>query len=190
MKKYFFLVLVPALIISGTSFAASVEEGGKIFHRYCAKCHAGDGAVSDYGRSLKPKPARDLRTNHLFIAPKELPIIIKYGVYGREMPNWESVLSDAEVKDVAAYVRTLNYAPDPKEGERLFRQKCFACHGAEGPAKKLYGAPDLDMSPLQAFDMGRVIRYGRHGTIMSPKEDILTNPEIADIVTYLQSIKK
>ncbi len=190
MKRSVFLILVLVLMFTGTGVAASVAAGEKIFKKYCTRCHAEDGSVSEYGRNIKPQPARDLRTNRLFVAPKELPIIIKYGVYGREMPRWEDVLSDAEILDVAAYVRTLKYTPDPKAGEKLFKEKCFGCHGAEGAAKKLFNAPDLEMSPLQAFDMGRVVRFGRHGTIMSPKERILTNPVIADMVEYLQSIKK
>jgi len=190
MKWFFLMILVMMLTIILKTPAASGADGEKIFKKYCAKCHAEDGSVSEYGRDIKPKPARDLRTNRLFVAPKELPIIIKYGLYGRGMPKWEDVLNEEEILAVGAYVRTLKYTPDIKEGERLFNEKCFACHGKEGPAKKIFQAPDLDMSPLQAFDMGRVIRYGRHGTIMSPKEDLLTNPMIADIIEYLQSIKK
>ena len=190
MKWFFLIALVMMLMIAIKTPAASGADGEKIFKKYCAKCHAEDGSVSDYGRNIKPKPARDLRTNRLFVAPKELPIIIKYGVYGREMPKWEDVLNEEEILAVAAYVRTLKYTPDRKEGEKLFKEKCFACHANEGSAKKIFKAPDLDLSPLQAFDMGRVIRYGRHGTIMSPKEEALTNPMIADIIEFLQSIKK
>lgn len=190
MKRFFLIVVVMMLIVIPKIPAASGADGKQIFKNYCAKCHAEDGSVSEYGRNIKPKPARDLRTNRLFVAPRELPIIIKYGVYGRGMPKWEDVLNEEEIRAVAEYVRTLKYSPDIKTGEILFKEKCFACHGKDGPAKKLFNAPDLDMSPLQAFDMGRIIRYGRHGTIMSPKEDLLTNPMIADIIEYLQSIKK
>lgn len=190
MKISFFICLLLSALLFAAPFTASGADGEKIFKKYCAKCHAEDGSVSAYGRNIKPRPARDLRTTRLFVAPKELPIIIKYGVYGREMPKWEDVLTEEEILSVAAYVRTLKYSPNIKEGEKLFNEKCFPCHGKEGPAKKIFKAPDLDLSSLQAFEMGRVIRFGRHGTIMTPKEELLTNPMIADIIEYLQSIKK
>jgi len=46
------------------------------------------------------------------------------------------------------------------------------------------------MSPLGEREMAQVIRFGRHNTVMFPKETILLNPEIANIVAYLVSIKK
>ena len=167
--------------------AIANENGKRIYEKYCVKCHGEDGSVSEYGRARK---ARDLRTNRLFISPKELLVTVKYGVYGREMKGWSDILTNDEVKDVAQYIRTLSYKPDPKNGEGLFNLRCASCHAKEGAAKKLFGAPDLDMSPLGEREMAQVIRFGRHNTVMFPKETILLNPEIANIVAYLISIKK
>ncbi|MEE9542998.1 MAG: cytochrome c, partial [Thermodesulfobacteriota bacterium] len=139
---------------------------------------------------MKERQARDLRTNRLFIAPKELLSIIKYGLYGREMKGWKYVLKDDEILDVAAFVRTLKYSPDKEAGKKIFDLRCSSCHSEEGAAKSLFQAPDLDMSPLGPVEMGRVIRFGRHGTMMSPKRDLYTNPDVADVVEYLQSIKR
>lgn len=170
--------------------AADVKNGAKIFKKYCAKCHGEDGSVSEYGRAMKGRQARDLRTNRSFIAPKELLSIIKYGLYGREMKGWKYVLKDEEILDVASFVRTLKYTPDMEAGREFFELRCSSCHSEEGAAKSLFKAPDLDMSPLGPVEMGRVIRFGRHGTMMSPKRDLYSNPDVANVVEYLQSIKK
>lgn len=191
MKKSLFFIAVVLFIILGVNSAAFANGNGKrIFEKYCVKCHGNDGSVSEYGRSLKPMPARDLRTNRLFISPKELLVTIKYGVYGREMKGWADILNTNEIRDVAEYVRTFSYQPSPGEGEKIFKLRCAGCHAKEGGAKKLFGAPDLDMSPLGERELASVIRFGRHNTVMFPKEVILSNPEIANVVAYLLKIKK
>jgi len=179
------------LLVAGAygTASADVKNGESLFKKHCVKCHGEDGSVSEHGRSLKPS-ARDLRTNRLFIGPAELRSIIKYGLYGREMKAWQDVLTDSEIIDVAEFVRTLTYAPDIKAGEKFFMARCAGCHAKDGPVKKLFRAPDLDMSPLGHVEMARVARFGRHGTMMNPKRDLFRNPDLANVVEYLQSIKK
>ncbi|MFQ5441637.1 MAG: c-type cytochrome [Thermodesulfobacteriota bacterium] len=191
MKKCVLFIMALLLVVGAYGTAsADVSNGKRIFLKYCAKCHAKDGTVSEYGRKKRPRPARNLRTNRLFIAPAELLTIIKYGLYGREMKGWQSVLTNDEIIDVAEFVRTLKYEPDIKAGKKFFMARCARCHLEKGPGKKLFKAPDLDMSPLGAIEMARVVRFGRHGTMMSPKRDMFKNPDIANVVGYLQSIKK
>ncbi len=191
MKKCVLFIAVLLLVVGTYATAgADVKNGQKLFKKYCAKCHGADGSVSEYGRSMKGRQARDLRTNRLFIAPKELLSIIKYGLYGREMKGWQFVLKDNEILDVAAFVRTFEYKPDAGAGKKFFDLRCSSCHSEKGAAKTLFKAPDLDMSSLGPVEMGRVIRFGRHGTMMSPKKDLFSNPDVADVVEYLQKIKK
>jgi mono/diheme cytochrome c family protein len=191
MKKYVLFILA-ILLIAGTygTASAEVENGAKIFKMHCAKCHGGDGSVTDFGLSLKPSSAKDLRTNRLFIDPVHLLAIIKFGRYGRGMQAWEDTLSDQEIVDVAAFVRTLKYEPDIKAGEEFFKLRCASCHVKDGSAKIVFNAPDLEMSPLGPIEMARVVKLGRHGTMMSPKRDLYRNPDLANVIAYLQSIKK
>ena len=60
MKKYV-LFLAVFLLVVGTYATASadVKDGEKLFKKYCAKCHGADGSVSEYGRSMKGRQARD-----------------------------------------------------------------------------------------------------------------------------------
>jgi mono/diheme cytochrome c family protein len=191
LKKYVLYIMALVLVI-GVYATASADAGNgqKLFKKHCARCHGGDGSVSKYGKSIEPYPARDLRTNRLFIAPGELLTIIKYGVYGREMSGWEKVLRNSEILDVAEYVRTLKYKPDIGAGKKFFTQRCATCHDKNGPGKRIFHAPDLDMSPLGHIGMARVIRFGRHGTMMTTKRDLFTNPDLANVIEYLQSIKR
>ncbi|MBI5048769.1 MAG: c-type cytochrome [Deltaproteobacteria bacterium] len=191
MRKFIFFIVFTLMIVFGTYPEASASENGKIiFEKYCAKCHGKDGSVSEYGKSIKPVSAKDLRTNKLFISPKEILIIIKYGIYGREMKGWSDILSPNDIKDVAEYVRTFTYKPKPEEGEKTFKLRCASCHARDGSAKKIFEAPDLDMSPLGERELARTIRYGRYNTMMFPKDALLSNIEIANVVSYLMSIKK
>lgn len=194
MKKYILLFVLTALAISRLSHAEApeVEKGREIFIRFCVKCHGEDGSGSRYGK-LQKIPVRDLRTNRLFFSDRELLIMINHGASWRETQNLGYVLratSEEETKDVASYVRTLKYAPDLKNGERLFKERCALCHGAKGAAKKLWKAPDLNGSHLDQFEMARTVRYGIHSTLMYPRENLHTNTEIADVVEYTQGLKK
>jgi len=191
VKKFVLFIAALMLVVGfyGTA-KADVQNGERIFKKYCAKCHGKDGTVSKYGRNIKPHPARNLTTNRLFIAPKELRIIIKYGVYGREMKSWQNVLSDKGIIDVASYVRTLTYKPDIAAGKKFFQLRCANCHAKTGSGKNIFHAPDLDMSSLGPVGMARVVRFGRHGTMMSVKTDLFKNTDLANVIGYLQSIKK
>lgn len=191
MKKINFFIMILLLLVLGIYAEASANGNGKkIFEQYCAKCHGKDGSVSEYGKSIKPVSAKDLRTNKLFISPKEILIIIKYGIYGREMKGWADILSQNDIKDVAEYVRNFNYKPNQEEGGKTFKLRCASCHDRDGSAKKIFEAPDLDMSPLGEKELARTIRFGRYNTMMFPKDALLSNIEIADVVSYLMSIKK
>lgn len=191
MKKYILPFVLTVLAVTGVVYASSgLETGKKIYDKYCVKCHGEDGSGSKYGLALRPKPVRDLRTNRLFMSDNELSIIVNHGGVWREMPNWRYVLTEDELKDNVRYVRTLDYIPDQKNGEKLFKEKCALCHASEGVFKNKWSAPDLDRSALSPHEMARIVRYGVHNTFMYPRESVRTNAEIADIVAYIQSLKK
>lgn len=192
MKKIIFMIVLTALAfsVSADSSANEAEKGKKVYDKYCVKCHGEDGSGSKYGLGLRPKPAGDLRTNRFFLSDNELLIVVNHGGALREMPNWQYVLTEVEAKDVAVYVRIFNHTPDHKRGERLFNEKCALCHASDGAFKLKWNAPDLDRPDLSAYETARTIRYGVHDTFMYPREGILSNAEISDIVVYIQGLKK
>ena len=191
MKK-FMLFILAAMVVLGTYGTASADtpNGKRLYSKYCVKCHGADGTVSKYGKALKPRPARNLRTNRLYIAPSELLTTIKYGLYGREMKGWQSVLTAEEIIDVAAFLRTMTYKPDVKRGKEFYNSRCARCHSRGGSDHKLFNAPSLVMSPLGPSEMAREVRFGRHGSMMKPKKNTFVNTEVADVIEYVMQIKK
>ena len=59
----------------------------------------------------------------------------------------DELLSAAQIRDVAGYVRTLSGKEKPsaasRRGSAVFAQQCTICHGAEGKGDRKVGAPDL-----------------------------------------------
>ncbi|MFN7927354.1 MAG: c-type cytochrome [Blastocatellia bacterium] len=111
-----------------------VVRGEKMYLTQCAMCHGpkGEGGVGEGGRGpvlAKPKLAR---------APDEdtLKAIIRGGIAGTGMPGTRLV--DAELRDLAAYVRKLGQVPvvtlpgDARRGAALYQRDCAGCHTIDG----------------------------------------------------------
>lgn len=120
-----------------------LARGEKLYLTQCAMCHGPQGE-GDSGPILsKPKLAR---------APDEdaLKAIIRGGLAGTGMPGTRLV--EAELRDLAAYVRKLGQAPptmlpgDKQRGAVLYNRDCVSCHmiagrgGAFGPDLTTIGA--------------------------------------------------
>ncbi|HXE62448.1 MAG TPA: cytochrome c [Bryobacteraceae bacterium] len=126
--------------------AAQVTRGAKLFADNCAKCH---GATA---KGMTGKDNTDL-VRSLYVLEDEKGILltppIKNGFPDKGMPS--SNLTDAEIKDVAAWLRLQAYGAghrvtysfldiltgDPKKGEAYFNGpgKCGTCHSATGDLK-------------------------------------------------------
>ncbi len=205
MKKFALIVgmaLSLLLIINNHdlyALDADTKAGKKIYKQRCTHCHGEKGEVSDYGKKLKPFPAKDLRTN--LLPDKEMLLTVKYGLYGRSMPGFanttvdpktraiEEKLTDEDVTNVIAYIRTLSYTPDIWHGKDLYAKVCSPCH-TDTKGKKLSRSKDLKKSALSKEEMAELIRYGKHNKPMIARRDIMTNVEIADIISYLMSIRE
>jgi mono/diheme cytochrome c family protein len=166
--KYF--VLSIAFLCGSTAVGQIIQStdlsrGKQIYQANCSPCHGmsgdGNGPSAKY---LSPLP-RDFtkgkykfRTTPSGSLPTDNNIYntIKNGVIHTSMPNWEGILSDQDVFDVTAYIKTLAekfiiQTPAPevvipknvpemtdklvKDGEMLYRvMECWNCHGAYGMA--------------------------------------------------------
>lgn len=126
-----------------TQSPTDLARGEKLYLTQCAMCHGpkGEGGSGEGGRGpvlAKPKLAR---------APDvdALKLIIRGGIAGTGMPGTRLV--EAELNDLAAYVRKLGQVPvvtllgDAKRGAALYQRDCASCHTIDG-----YGGafgPDL-----------------------------------------------
>lgn len=124
MKGTRALALILLAVLTNAAFArparageANLANGKEQYQTHCASCHGkegkGDGPDAE---DLDPKPAdhtngkamNRLRNNYLFT-------LIKNGgkAVGKsdQMPGWGNVLSEKDINDVIAFVRSLAKPP-------------------------------------------------------------------------------
>ncbi len=104
---------------AGANSAADPARGAASYLTLCASCHgprgAGDGPT---GQALDPRPARHddgaymnaLSNEHLFRVIKEGGAAVGKSPL---MTPWGGALSDAQIRDVVAHVRSLADPPYP-----------------------------------------------------------------------------
>ena len=132
---YAALVCVPLPLLAQQSgkAAGGAGEGKQIFATTCAACHGLDGAGGEHGPDISHR--REVQG----LTDQALQQIVRTGVPGTGMPAFRS-LSDAQVKAVVRYLRTLQgqnraeVSGNPKLGRAIFFGKagCSQCHMAKG----------------------------------------------------------
>jgi cytochrome c oxidase cbb3-type subunit III len=110
-------------------------RGQQLFQRNCAFCHAADGTARNWiGSFLEPHP-RDLTADASMasMTRSRLTAVVRDGLPSTSMPAWKTVLSQADIAAVVAYVdRALHrLAPEPDA----------TAAAAPGPGTAPAGAP-------------------------------------------------
>lgn len=104
-----FVFLLGVALFPVKSFAADIEAGKTKFQTYCVTCHGpeakGDGVAA---AALNPKP-RNLQATTKTDA--EMKKVIKEGGpsmgLSTTMAAWGTVLSDSDIDNIIAYVRSI-----------------------------------------------------------------------------------
>jgi mono/diheme cytochrome c family protein len=88
-----------------------LAAGAEIYSEMCARCH-GDSTHdgNTLGASFYP-PAPRLVGRASRYGERELFWIIKHGIRNTAMPAWGSLLSDEDIRQVAAVVKRLDVVP-------------------------------------------------------------------------------
>lgn len=218
-KAFAFALLL--LITTFTLFATASAQGGdvtrgkKLFDQDCAVCH-GDRGQGRVGATLA-KDFPGIRVNDL------LKDIISNGVQGSVMPAWAKAkggpLSDAEIDDIVAYVRSLgNIAPtvaaqppatkaaavpspiatfpagDAKSGAKVFADNCALCHGANGEGR-IGATLSRDWAGINVTTfLNTTIARGVSGSKMPAWSQAyggpLTNQQVADVAAFVTTLRK
>jgi mono/diheme cytochrome c family protein len=88
--------------------AGDSAKGKAAYEKYCMACHGpqgkGDGPA---GKMLKPPAADFTSAESKKKSEEDLRQVVENGKPGTAMGPWKSQLSDADIKDVLAYLITL-----------------------------------------------------------------------------------
>ncbi|MFH1820105.1 c-type cytochrome [Thiobacillus sp.] len=87
--------------------AGQMERGFRIYREWCVMCHAPPGRpVPPMAKGLNPEaPAMVEEVEEM--SPAELFWVTRNGIRFTGMPAWEASLSDTQIWDVVAFMRTL-----------------------------------------------------------------------------------
>lgn len=126
--------------------------------------------------------------------------------YGIEMQPMAAVLSDKEIAEVAAFVRSVSSAPaetsvkgDIVRGKALY-SSCAACHKADGSGNEILASPPLTglndwylLTQLKNYKSG--IRGSNpadtYGLQMQAAAGVLLDEQaMKDVVRYIASLRK
>jgi mono/diheme cytochrome c family protein len=99
------LIMAPAALAVGDS-----KHGQALFLQYCQGCHGPDGKGG--GKGFMPHVGPLARQDYIENLPDEYlaAVITEGGAYvGKSafMPSWKSTLSEQDIADVIAFIRTL-----------------------------------------------------------------------------------
>jgi mono/diheme cytochrome c family protein len=112
MLPWMAVVFVVAMLLFGLTWershavAPDAGKGQRIYHDNCKQCHGSSGKGEGYTK-LNPRPA-DLTSRRIQeTVDAELIKTIHAGRANTAMGTWRLALSDEEIDDVVAYIRTL-----------------------------------------------------------------------------------
>jgi cytochrome c oxidase cbb3-type subunit 3 len=204
------LVLSLLATFGGTGQAEEAPSGKALYQEHCATCHGPKGR----GGIGLPLNLEDF----LRIADTDyLMATMVHGRPGRVMPSFRHLLTAAERRRIAGFIKSWQEGPDaelpevgegdPERGSELFQARCADCHGFKGqggtqPQKApghLAGEgkvvpPALNNSGFlaaasDAFIKATLLR-GREGTRMAAQGQALSGEQLNDLVAYIRSWEK
>jgi mono/diheme cytochrome c family protein len=95
-------VLLLALTLAGSAFAQSVGAG--LYQAKCASCHGADGlAATPMGKSMKVLSFKDPK----MLSASDARFVLTTMNGENKMPAYKGKLTDEQIKQVVAFIRTL-----------------------------------------------------------------------------------
>lgn len=176
---------------SNSGSGGNSESGKRFFENLgCNKCHGseGEGVVGAGANAGVPRIASTSLSKTDFIQQVRKPKGVM-PAFSREK------VSDAELGDVHAYLKSLNptaeqpaSAASASKGERLFKNYgCYECHGYLGQGSTSTGGSRLGPPriPLSAF-----VSYIREPSGQMPPyaSKVVSDEDVSEIYNFLKSV--
>ena len=204
------IILLTALVCTPVlATAAQKDDTARLYAETCSVCHGekGDGQ-SHASAGLKPPP-RDFTTPSARqqLTREYMIQVIRQGKPGTAMAGFASQLSDAQIGNLADYIRSRFMiaatgtgvgivGKSGSTGQTIYALTCSVCHGEDGSGA-LWGRTSLNPPPVNFRLQDRVrdlprermihsVTHGRPGTAMTAYQTQLSDEEIADVVDYIR----
>lgn len=189
-------------------------SGRKLYLTYCSTCHGRDGkGHGEAAEFLERNPSDHTEDKRMSKkTDEELYNIISQGGEAahkaKTMPPWTTTLSTQQIWDIVAFIRILhrqyNYTGVASKAAENFTRYCSVCHGQNGKGNGTIAAaftprPKNLADPEYAGNRSRMDIYfaimggGKavgKSQYMPPWGEVLSQQEMWDLVSYVQSISK
>ena len=201
-------IMVSSFFLASEATAKeNILVGKRFFNAYCSLCHGEDGTGN--GQLTKKlsmaKPVADLTIDKYqsMSVDEVLALIQGYSRDNSQMPKWETVIPERNLRNVAAYVLLLNQKDirmrgDVRRGREIFRQTCVACHGPRGEGNgvlakilevKMINFRTKALAEVTDATIIRAITSGQ-GELMPSWSGTLSSEEIKDAAAFIRSLYK
>lgn len=94
------ILLLAGLGFAASGFAASINNGGRLYAMHCISCHGANGVPTLVG-------APDFKRSMVLLRP-DAQLVQSLKVGRGAMPAYLGIMNERELLDVVAYTRTLN----------------------------------------------------------------------------------
>jgi ubiquinol-cytochrome c reductase cytochrome c subunit len=178
-----------------SSTKAQVDEGQKLFQANCATCHGLEAAGTDTAPSLIGVGAAAVDFQ---VGTGRMPMAMNGPQAQEKTPQF----TDAETKDLAAYVASLAPGPaipskkytdgkgDASAGAELFRVNCAMCHNVAGAGGALtegkYAPPLKGVTGTHIYEA--MVTGPQNMPVFNDLN--ITPDQKADIISYLTYLEK
>ncbi len=196
-------VLLASVLTCGQAHAADAAKGQAVFSAKCASCHGKDGKGNPGMAKMVKKPGALDLTDAESAKKSDADFIAAIEKGPPPMPSYKGKLSDADIADAAAFVRSLSGGGAPAAaapaggGASTYAAKCASCHGKDGKGNPAMAKMfKVDLAALDLVDKdslaksdGELAKLTADGLNKMPAyKGKLTDGDIAAVVAYIRAL--
>jgi mono/diheme cytochrome c family protein len=175
--------LAPATATGLPRHRSMAARGRAAYQALCGTCHGPDGGGDGpAAAALRPRPTNFRDAGYMAgQRPTWYDQAIREGVVGSAMRPWGHRLDEDTRWDTVYYLMSLTVPPAQLEaGERIYAERCAACHGERGDT---LAAARLDDPALAALSRKEVaaLAAARHPDRVGPPD----GPAAAELAAWL-----